>query len=62
MLHLQQLAKQWRHLASESRAEATRIRRTIKGDKTSAEDRCETRAEVWDRCAAELEDKLKLNP
>ena len=51
---MQQLASTWRAKAVESLEESGRIRRTI-NDATGAEERCLVRAEVWDKCADELE-------
>jgi hypothetical protein len=50
---LGELTQRWKTAASNSRKEASRIRRTVK-QATDAEARCNVRAEVWDRCADEL--------
>ncbi len=51
------LPAKWRRQAKESREEAGRIRRTVKGF-TDAEKRCLVRAELWEKCAEELEESL----
>ena len=49
----ERVAKEWREKARLSREEADRIRRTVKAA-TDAEERCYVRAEVWDKCVADL--------
>jgi hypothetical protein len=51
---LKNLAETWRKKATESREESERIRGTVKAV-TGAEERCLTRAEIWDACASELD-------
>jgi hypothetical protein len=48
------LIKYWRTRATEAREEAMRIRSTI-NEATDAEMRCNLRAEMWERCANDLE-------
>lgn len=48
------LYEKWRNKAITLREEAGRIRRTIKSE-TGAEERCNVRAEIYDKCASELE-------
>ena len=48
------LCAKWRAEAVALREEAERIRRTIKSA-TGAEERCNARAEIYDKCASELE-------
>ena len=56
-----QISDKWRQKASDSRAEASRIRQTIKMP-TDAEERCLVRAEIWDMCANEFDQWFgKLN-
>jgi hypothetical protein len=50
---IQQLADKWRQRAIDMREEAWRIRRTIK-QATGAEERCNVRAEILDKCGDEL--------
>lgn len=57
-MKLQELATLWRDRAITSREEANRILRTIKHH-TDAEDRCNARAEVWDKCADDLDRAIK---
>lgn len=54
---LEELYKEWRFKAEESRKEAVRIHRTVKCD-TSAEERCIVRAIVWEDCAKQLKELL----
>ena len=48
------LCAKWRTKAITLREEANRIRRTIKSV-TGAEERCNVKAEIYDKCATELE-------
>ena len=48
------LCAKWRGQATDLREEANRIRRTVK-QATGAEERCNVRAEIYDKCADELE-------
>lgn len=56
---LAEIASTWAMKATDSREEAGRIRRTIKAP-TDAEAYCNARAEVWDKCAAELRERLAV--
>lgn len=53
------LAESWRKQAWASNEEGRRIHRTVKGT-TDAETRCYARAEVWVKCAYELEGKVDV--
>jgi hypothetical protein len=59
--HLRSLPQQFRDCAFVSRLEAGRIRSIVK-EPTAAEERCNARAEVWDKAADEIEAALTSAP
>ena len=56
-----ELCAKWRSIATELREESNRIRRTVK-QSTGAEERCNVRAEIYDKCADELEAAIRALP